>query len=325
MRVTHLNGLRALEASLRTGSFRAAAGELGVTAAAVGQQIRNLEEYLGQPLFVRASTGVRPAAAAREIEQILSASISALAEVISRLEHHRPENRLAITLPSSFAENWFTSRLPGFYRLNSEIDLRLDASNRMVDLIGEDFDFAIRYSLPAPETHQETTLFGDYVVPVCTPRFARQYRLSRNLDSLAGVPLIHVIGRTPDPQWADWESWGENFGFREDGLREGVRLTQFSSGMRTATAGQGLVLCGLVESYDAIRDGTLVMPFGAELNCPTGYRYRLVSIRGHQPTKLQNQFREWVIETAMEFHARLAELIPAIADRDDTRHQVTTR
>ena len=48
MRVTHLNGLRALEATLRGGSFRAAADELGVTTAAIGHQIRGLEHFLGR-------------------------------------------------------------------------------------------------------------------------------------------------------------------------------------------------------------------------------------------------------------------------------------
>jgi LysR family glycine cleavage system transcriptional activator len=311
MRITHLNGLRALESTLRTGSFRAAADELGVTPAAVGQQIRTLEAFLGQPLFVRESTGVLPAAPAREIEQKLSTCFSTLGEVIGRLEYRPPQNRLAITLPSSFAEHWFTARLPGFYRLNSEIDLRLDASNRMVDLIMEDFDFAIRYGLSSPETHTEEVLFGDHVVPVCTPGFAERYRLSRGLDSLAEVPLIHVVDRTPDPQWVDWETWGETFGFRPEGLSDGVRLTQFSSGMRTAISGQGLVLCGIVEAYDAIEDGLLMMPFGPELNCPTGYRYRLVSISGRGLSKLQIQFRDWVLDLSREFGARLGAMFPA--------------
>ena len=53
MKLSHLNGLRALEATLRKGTFSAAAKELGVTVAAIGQQLRNLEEYLGVTLFER--------------------------------------------------------------------------------------------------------------------------------------------------------------------------------------------------------------------------------------------------------------------------------
>ncbi|ACH83248.1 MULTISPECIES: LysR family transcriptional regulator [Acidithiobacillus] len=53
----HLNALRAFEASARHQSFSAAAAELNVTAAAVGQLVRSLEDWLGTPLFVRGSSG----------------------------------------------------------------------------------------------------------------------------------------------------------------------------------------------------------------------------------------------------------------------------
>lgn len=53
----HLNALRAFEASARHQSFSAAARELNVTPAAVGQLVRGLEEWLGTPLFVRGSSG----------------------------------------------------------------------------------------------------------------------------------------------------------------------------------------------------------------------------------------------------------------------------
>ena len=64
MKTSHLNALRALEAALRTGSFRSAADDLGVTTAAVGQQIRGLEEYVGRQLFIRKPSGAVPTEAA---------------------------------------------------------------------------------------------------------------------------------------------------------------------------------------------------------------------------------------------------------------------
>jgi len=312
MRVTHLNGLKALEATLRTGSFRATADELGVTTAAVGQQIRTLENFLGCKLFLRTSSGVQPTDHARRIERKLTASFSTIEDVINQLKYHQPPNRLAVTLPSSFAENWFAGRLPDFYRLNSEIDLRIDASNRMVDLINEDFDFAIRYSRPPPESFDEKQLFGDLVLPVCTPEFAKQYRLSNKQKSLAGVPLIHLDERTPDPQWADWIKWGEAFGFHQDTLQVGIRLTEFNSGIQIAIRGQGLVLCGITEAYNEIKKGILVAPFGPEQNCPTSYQYRLVSVHGRELSKLQDQFQTWMVKIAGEFRSEVNEYISTL-------------
>ena len=310
MKVAHLNALRALEVTLRQGSFRAAADELSVTTAAVGQQLRTLEDFLGRKLFLRTNTGAQPTDQALSVQQKLTTSFSTIEDVINQLKIRQSQNRLAITLPSSFAENWFTDRLPDFYKLNSEIDLRLDASNRMVDLLTEDFDFAIRYSRPSPETYEEVILFGDYVLPVCTPDFANQHQLSRDLKSLEGVPLIHLGERTPDPEWADWIKWGEAFGFELDSLRDGVHLTQFNSGIQTAIRGQGLVLCGVVEAYNSIKEGLLVYPFGPELCYRTSYQYRLVSVQGRVLSKLQVQFQKWVADTAMEFQAELTDFFP---------------
>lgn len=312
MRVRHLNGLRALEATLRTGSFRATADELGVTTAAVGQQIRTLENFLGCKLFLRTGSGVQPTDHARRIERKLTVSFSTIEDVINQLKYHQPKNRLAVTLPSSFAENWFAGRLPDFYRLNSEIDLRLDASNRMVDLITENFDFAIRYSQPSTEIYDQEQLFGDFVLPVCTPEFARQFQLSNEQKSLEGVPLIHLDERTPDPQWADWLKWGEAFGFQQDALQAGIRLTEFNSGIQTAIRGQGLVLCGITEAYNAIKEGILVAPFGPELNCPGSYQYLLVSVHGRELSKLQDQFQNWVVRIAREFRNEVNEFISTI-------------
>jgi len=307
MKVSHLNALRALEATLRKGSFKVAADELGVTTAAIGQQIRTLEAFLDRKLFLRTNKGVQPTDSALSIQQKLTSSFSTIEDVIGQLKTQKSKNRLAITLPSSFAEYWFTGRLSEFHKTNSEIDLRLDASNRMVDLLTEDFDFAIRYSPPQSETYQESILFGDYVLPICTPDFARQHQLSTDLRSLAGVPLIHLGKRTPDPEWVDWMKWGETFGFDPDSLRDGIHLTEFNSGIQTAIRGQGLVMCGLVEAYNSIKQGLLVNPFGPDLCYKTSYQYRLVSVHGRTLSNLQIQFQEWVVDNAGKFKADLAD------------------
>jgi len=309
MKVSHLNALRALEVTLRKGSFKAAADELGVTTAAIGQQIRTLEAFLDRKLFLRTNTRVQPTNSALGVQQKLTTSFMTIGDVIGQLKFHKLTNRLAITLPSSFAENWFTDRLSEFYKTNSEIDLRLDASNRMVDLLTEDFDFAIRYCPPQPATYQEEKLFGDYVLPVCTPEFADKHQLSADSKSLTGVPLIHLGKRTPDPEWADWMMWGETFGFDLDSLRDGIHLTEFNSGIQTAIRGQGLVMCGLVEAYDSIKQGLLFNPFGSNLYCKTSYQYRLVSVHARPLSSLQAQFQGWIVDTARKFQAELTDFV----------------
>ena len=207
MNVSHLNALKALEAAIRTGSFKAAADEMAVTPAAVGQQVRALEDFLGCKLFDRTKSGAKPTARAKAVAGQLTNSFAMLGSVVSQLRSLRPGNQVAITLPSSFTENWFSHRLSNLYRRETELDLRLEASNRMVDLAREDFDFAIRYSAPSAEGLEDSELFGDFVLPVCSPAFGERHELSPHQPSLSTVPLVHLVSRTPDPEWPDWPMW----------------------------------------------------------------------------------------------------------------------
>ena len=301
MNVRHLNALRALEASLRCGNFRSASNELGVTPAAVGQQIRALEEYLEHKLFLRTTAGAVPTAEAAAVADRLTAGFSALEGVLEHLSRRRHPSRIAITLPASFAENWFTRHIAEFYQQHSEIDLRLDASNRMVDLLVEDFDFAIRYCEAPSDPYDYVDLFGDRVIAVCSPAFAKTHRLTRRRRSLAGVPLVQLDHRTPDPEWPNWQMWGDRFGFDREGLDAGVRISQVSSGLQMAASGQGLVLSGITEAFHAFKAGSVVAPFGTSKAYPTGYLYRLISVHGRSFSTLQRRFRDWVIKTGGQF------------------------
>ena len=82
---------KALEVTLRTGSFRAAADALGVTTAAVGQQIRTLENFLDCKLFLRTNSGAQPTEHALKVEHKLTSSFSTIEDVISLLKYRQPK------------------------------------------------------------------------------------------------------------------------------------------------------------------------------------------------------------------------------------------
>ena len=309
MQLSHLNSLRALEATLRHGSFTAAAEELGVTPAAVGQRVRALEDFIGRGLFERTRWGIEPLEDARSVEAQLTTAFAAIARALEQLKAARADNRLAVTLPAAFAEHWFTPLISEFYQRHAEVDLRLDASNRDVDLLSEDFDFAIRYGKDVHAPLQEVVLFEDYVLPVCSPGFAERYDLRPTQRSLEGVPLIHVLNRTGDPGWVGFDGWGKAFGFDPAYLGHGVSYSKVSSGLQSAISGLGLVLCGLTEAYNALRRGDLVLPFGSQLKCETHYKYRLLWVGERRMTGLQKDFMAWVLEESEKFtRARAAYL-----------------
>lgn len=309
MQLSHLNALRALEASLRKRSFTEASQELGVTPAAVGQRVRSLEDYLDVKLFVRTKSGIDPTEAALQVEKLLNSGFSDLATALQQLKQSSSGARLAITLPASFAEHWLTPWISEFYQRHEELDLRLDASNRDVDLLAENFDFAIRYGRPTSSPLEERLLFGDFVFPVCSPGFQKEWEIDPEKRSLNGVPLIHVDNRTSDPDWVGFDGWGKAFGFDQNDLSKGVRYSSVSSGLKAAMEGQGLVLSGMVEAFNLIEAGQLVVPFGFSRHCKTQYAYRLVWVTRKRQTAVGRDFTDWLIKRACDYSQGVAKLM----------------
>ena len=304
MRLSHLNALRALDATLRLGSFTNAAAELGITPAAVGQRVRALEEFLGKELFVRTSTGIEPTKEARGVDDLLTSGFAKIALALEELSPEKSRKSLRVTLPESFSENWLAPVIAEFLHANPDVGLQLEPSNRDVNLLVEQYDFAIRYGPPTEGPFNERVLFGDIVVPVCSPEFALRHGLSPGLRSLERVPLIHITLRTNDPGWVSFETLGETFGFDRRHLSHGIRISKTGSGLHAAAAGQGLVLCGIVEAFHALKSGTLTLPFGASVGCQTNYVYRLVYARSRSTPQMR-LFEGWIIEKSTEFENEL--------------------
>lgn len=305
MHLSHLNALRALDATLRHGSFSLAANELGITPAAVGQRVRSLELYLGKSLFIRSSSGIEPTEDALRVRELLEDGFARLAQAFEQLKPNDAAGRLRITLPESFSENWLAPMLAEFQQQYRDADLYLGPSNRDIDLAREDYDLAIRYGPTRDTELEERVLFGDFVAPVCSPAFADQRGLGPDTRSLKGVPLIHVTNRTKDPGWLDFQAWGDAFRFDSDHLNHGVRISKTGSGLQAAAAGQGLALCGIVEAFHALKAGSLILPFGPSMICQTKYAYRLLWARSRAKSNLRALFVEWISDRSDRFVSEL--------------------
>lgn len=311
MKTSHLNALRALEATLRCGNFRAAAEDLGVTAAAVGQQVATLEAYVGRQLFTRSPTGAAPTEEAARLSTPLTSSFQTLSDVMETLRDPGPQNRLALTLSDTFARNWLTPRLSRFYELGLQVDFRIDTRDRFVNLYTEDIDLAIRFGPAPPEGHTDIVLFGEHVLPVCAPEFAKKHKLGEKTRDLGSVPLLHLQEWTKDPNWPDWTTWASAFGMDGIDQERGLNYYEISFGLRAAIAGNGLALSGFLESYNALNDGRLVAPFGQNYITRADFAYRMVAAKGHRKSDVQKAFEEWILKEAAAFREELKERVGA--------------
>ena len=294
----HLNALRAFEASARLGSFTRAAEELGVTPAAVGQQVRMLEDSLGRRVFHRTPGGLRPTAAAALALADLHGGFERLEAGFGRLRGPAGGEQLSVSVAPALGWKWLAPRLQGLYALCPHMDLRMDATLRMADIRGGEFDIAIRYGATERDGLKSTLLFREYTVPVCAPGLCGAGHGTKPAAWILEQPLLHIEGETSDAGVVAWRAWGRHHGLDDEQLDRGARSPQSAMALQAVQDGQGVLLCGLTLVIDDLITGRLVTPLRSGHAVKTDYDYRLVSAPRRQRSAIETIFMGWIEQEA---------------------------
>lgn len=205
-----LNSLRAFEAAARAGSYVAAAEELGVSPAAVSQQVRKLEEFLGKRLFVRFNNRVSLTDAGLSIFAGASESLQAISTLTERVIHGEPKARLVISAFSSIAVRWLGPQLAGFARSRPGLRLELRVEDDPVDFARNDIDLRICYGSNLYPEMNAISLHHDEVLPLCSPAYLERNpaAASEGMNSVPDEDLIHTNW---GPSFVSYPRWGEWF------------------------------------------------------------------------------------------------------------------
>ncbi|HHQ4474506.1 LysR family transcriptional regulator [Aeromonas sp. S41-2] len=164
-----LNVLRGFEAAARLGSFHQAAQALHLTQSAISQQIRSLEELLGQPLFHRQGRSVALTDAGQDLLETTQSVLLQLAMGIQRLEQYRKPNQLVLNTSTALARHWLLPRLGAFHRAHPEVDLWLFTSDEEPDMAEQTIDLALRWELAPQAECRHQLLLADHLLPVAAP------------------------------------------------------------------------------------------------------------------------------------------------------------
>jgi LysR family transcriptional regulator, glycine cleavage system transcriptional activator len=151
MKRTHLplNGLRVFDAAARHLSFTRAADELAVTPAAVGQQIRALEDLLGVVLFRRTPKGLELTPEAENGLEALRAGFLQFEEAARAMQAGQSSKSLTIAAPRDFAAKWLAPRLAAYAKTDPELRFVLLASDGEIDFTQANIDLAVHWSIDA--------------------------------------------------------------------------------------------------------------------------------------------------------------------------------
>src|SRR5262245_56286681 len=248
-----LNALRAFEASARLASVQRAAHELNVTPSAVSQQVQNLERWVGFALLERHARRLQPTPQGRAYLGAISAAFDQIAAATAALAEDRVPRTVCITCTPGFTVQWLVPRLQDFQDLHPEVDVRIDASTRLLDLRTEEVDLAVRHGNGRYPGLVSEKLLDDDLIPVASPRLlAGRNRVRRPAD-LTRHRLLHVETRD------DWRLWFAAQGIDID-WRRGPLLVDTAIGVQAAVAGKGIALIRRSLAADELATGRLVAP-----------------------------------------------------------------
>lgn len=288
-RLPSLSGLRAFEAAARHLSVTLAAGELNVTPGAVSLQIRDLEQSLGVRLFDRLPRQIRLTVDGEGYFKAMRSAFRLMREATDELLARARPATLSISCTPTFAAQWLVPRLPNFEERLPGVDIRISASNRLVDFARDGVDIAIRHGFGRYEGLVSERLLDDDLVPVIAPALRERRPLDAPAD-LRNHVLIHDVHRQ------DWRLWLEAMGVTDIDAMRGPVFTDSNGAIEAVKAGDGVGLVRLSLVAREIQERRLVAPFLRGVS--TGLAYYIVYPPGALDRPAVTALRQWLTDEA---------------------------
>ncbi len=281
-RIPPIQCLLTFEALARLRSVTLTAEELSVTPSAVSHRVRQLEEVLGTQLFGRSDFSLTTEGT-NYLQQVRE-GLGALQRFPNQ-PSSGGRRRLKIAVTPTFARCLLIPRLAQFGAAYPEIDIAMQVSIPLLDVVAEDADLIVRYGTGHYADVEYMELARDVYTPLASPGFLRQYGPIEEPAQLEGLPLL----RSPLEAWQPW--------FKAAGLdwsepQEGSQFNDVGLLCDAASAGLGVAPVRLKLGAPWLDSSTLVRLF--DLDVPSPNAHYLCWRTGTMERWECNAFAQWL-------------------------------
>jgi DNA-binding transcriptional LysR family regulator len=301
-RLPSLDLLKGFEAAARLLSFTKAGEELYLSQSAVSRQIQELEEQLGVRLFQRRHRALALTEAGQVLYPAAAQVLATMRGVTDRLRAAAGRRTLAVTTTQSLASLWLIPRLAGFTRTHPDVDVRISADARVMDLERDGLDLAIRHGPATLSGPGAVRLFGERVFPVCSPKLLKDPK--RPLREPADL-RHHVLLHYDDPEgrhpWLNWRTWLEIVRLTDLRPAGSLLFSGYDQIIPAAIAGHGVALGRSPLVREAIAAGELVAPF--RKSADPARAYFAILAKGAEKRREVTDFVAWLKEEAAKDEA----------------------
>ena len=285
-----LTALQFFDAAVRHMSFTRAAADLNVTQSAVSRQIRDLEDFLGQPLFHRIKQRLvlteAGEAYAGSVRELLNQAEAATLQVMA---YNGKGGVLTVALLPTFGSRWLVPRLGDFISRHQDLQLNLVAQVKPFDFKGSGIDAAIHFGSdvwPEAVCHR---LMGEVIVPVCAPSLLGGRPELDHPGDLTRFPLLQLTTR---PQ--AWPEFLRALGLDSFDGPHGPRFEEFHMVIQAAIAGLGVAVLPRFLIQEELASGRLKVALNRPVT--SEHAYYLVYPEGKGDLYKVCVFRDWLVE-----------------------------
>ncbi|MEM6624184.1 MAG: LysR substrate-binding domain-containing protein [Pseudomonadota bacterium] len=293
-RIDSLHHLAAFDAAARHGSFTRAAAELNVSQPAISQSIRKLEAAIGVKLFRRLHRSIALTDAGAMLAYDVAEAFGRVHATVSHLGRLGASDHVTLSVSTAFANYWMVPRLQAFHQRYPGLDLRLQTTDKELDLAQEGISLGVRRGKGQWEGYAARLLAQECLPVVASPRWIAAHGMPATVADLMQAPLIHL--EEPYRERPSWTDWFRHHGasYRDTGA--GLRLNDYALVLQAAMAGEGIALGFQHVVEGLIGQGLLTQAGPWQMRTGLGY-YLLWSDRG-QLSRDAGIVRDWMLEDA---------------------------
>ncbi|MDA8453436.1 LysR substrate-binding domain-containing protein [Acidovorax sp. GBBC 3334] len=312
--------LRCFDAAARQGSFTRAAAELCITQGAVSQQVKQLEKWLGRPLFLRTPRTLVPTPEGQWLSVVLRESFEAIESTLAQMRLTATAHAAAtLSCSPSFAMQWLTPRLGDFFRQHPDIGLRVFGEFHRLDrtrMVRDGVEAAVRFD-PGGYTDLEATEFLDeWLTPVASPAFVAAHPPLQQGDPacLRAEWLLHDGSAWEGADtFEEWQHWFAALGLPALAWQPGPQFNLSQLAVSAAIAGQGIAMGRAALVWEDVSAGRLVPLFGRSVLSRARYSF----VTPPPPGPAMQCVREWLVDAGRHFRELRGTVLPAPSPQKD--------
>ncbi|WP_299704758.1 LysR substrate-binding domain-containing protein [uncultured Tateyamaria sp.] len=293
-----LNWLKAFEAAARHSSFKKAADELNVTPAAVSQHVKSLEDYYDIKLFVRQTRSLKLTRVGKLAAPLMSKALEKFTEACDVIKGDMGRNWLTITAPLSFCMKWLVPRLETFNEKYPKLEIRLNATDELVDICQGQADIGIRYGNgDYPDLEVRTLIDGVYHI-VASPELLERHGGLNDFSELDKFPLLHTDWRGSPDLVPGWDMLAKAAGVtnKKIDLHKGHKFSNEMMSIDAAVSGLGIALVSQANSDAELQAGRLVKALDNHSFRNSGFQYHLVRAKSSKSSGSADLLYNWLSE-----------------------------